>query len=203
MPKENIINLEENKNNEENKNLEMLGKKRKPSSHLEEIEEKKDKIDIKINININNNQNNVLNNTNKNNNKNNICKLKSISENEDFFSQVIQNEQNLFIDCEELLKMLCHCEECSKKYNEIGMNFLNEKNVFKEWTERKTFDDIYGLYCTSWNNYVEKAGIGSVSVSDENDIQTIELSISGLEYTVTLNPMAEVPTIVYEVIEVA
>ena len=38
--------------------------------------------------------------------------------------------------------MLCHCEECSKKYNEIGMNFLNEKNVFKEWTERKTFDDI-------------------------------------------------------------
>jgi hypothetical protein len=116
----------------------MLGKKRKPSSHLEEIEEKKDKIDIKINININNNQNNVLNN----NNKNNICKLKLIPENEDFFSQVIQNEQNLFIDCEELLKMLCHCEECSKKYNEIGMNFLNEKNVFKEWTERKTFDDI-------------------------------------------------------------
>ena len=72
----------------------------------------------------------------------------------------------------------------------------------KIW-ERKTFNDIYGLYCSSWNNYVYKAGIGSVSVSDENDIQTIELSISGLGYTVTLNPMAEVPTIVYEVIEVA
>ena len=132
MPKENnIINNDENKNNEENKSLSLLGKKRKPSSSLEEIKEEKNDE----NNNINNNNINILN-------KNNICKLKSFPENEEFFSQVIQNEQNLFIDCEEFIKMLCHCEECSKKYNDIGMNFLNEKNVFKEWTERKTFDDI-------------------------------------------------------------
>ena len=67
----------------------------------------------------------------------------------------------------------------------------------------KTFDDIYGIYCTSWKNYVEKAEIGSVSVSDENNIQRIELTISGLMYTVTFSPLAEQPTIVYEVGEFA
>ena len=69
--------------------------------------------------------------------------------------------------------------------------------------EMKTFDDIYGIYCTSWKNYVEKAEIGSVSVSDENNIQRIELTISGLMYTVTFSPLAEQPTIVYEVGEFA
>lgn len=94
------------------------------------------------------------------------------------------------------LKFKAQYEENKIVYN------IDNPTKDKIW-ERKTFDDIYGLYCTSWNNYVEKAGIGSVSVSDENDIQTIELSISGLMYSVTLNPMAEVPTIVYEVIEIA
>lgn len=69
--------------------------------------------------------------------------------------------------------------------------------------EMKTFGDINSIYYDSWNNYVEKAKIGSVSGSNENDISTIELTISGLMYTVTFSPLAEQPTIVYEVKEIA
>ena len=52
MTKVNIINNEENKHNDENKPLSMLGKKRKPSSSLKEINEEKNKNN-KINNNIN------------------------------------------------------------------------------------------------------------------------------------------------------
>ena len=143
MPKEQIKTIEltednNNINNDNNKPLDLLGKKRKASFSLEELNEEKDN-NKNNNTNTNNNNENKINNININN----ICKLKLNSkENEEFLTQVIQNEQNLFIDCEIFLKILCHCEECSKKYEKIGFNFLNEKNVFKEWTERKTFDDI-------------------------------------------------------------
>ena len=55
---------------------------------------------------------------------------------------MIQNEQNLFIDCEIFLKNICQCDSCYNKYTVLGFNFLKDKNAFKEWSERKTFDDI-------------------------------------------------------------
>ena len=138
MPKEPVkfIDLtQDNKDNKENKenkeDISLLGKKRNPPDSLDEIKEEKEK---EINGNNINKDNEI-----KINNK---CKLKLYQENEEFLSQVIQNEQNLFIDCEIFLKIICHCDECSKKYNDLNMNFLNDKNAFNEWAERKTFDDI-------------------------------------------------------------
>ena len=93
--------------------------------------------------------------------------------------------------------------EFSAEYQKNKMVYTVNKPTEDRIWEMKTFDDIYGIYCTSWKNYVEKAEIGSVSVSDENNIQRIELTISGSMYSVTLNPMAEEPTIIYEVIEFA
>ena len=70
-------------------------------------------------------------------------------------------------------------------------------------SERKTFDEIYDVYSASWNNYVETAGVGTVTEKNENDIQTIELILSGSKFTVSFSPLAEVPTIVYEITEIA
>ena len=93
--------------------------------------------------------------------------------------------------------------EFSAEYQKNKIVYTVNKPTEDRIWEMKTFDDIYGIYCTSWKNYVEKAEIGSVSVSDENNIQRIELTISGLMYTVTFSPLAEQPTIVYEVGEFA
>ena len=132
MPKEqnNIIEIKEEENNN-NEDKSFLGKKRNPPENLNEIKEK-DNI-------INENNNNDINDINKEKNE---CKLNKAKENEEFLSQVIQNEQNLFIDCEIFLKNICQCDSCTNKYKELSFNFLNEKNAFKEWSERKTFDDI-------------------------------------------------------------
>ena len=139
MPKEqnNIIEIKDDDNKD--KDISLLGKKRNPPDTLNEIkEDKKEEIKDKDKDNNMNNNNSI----NKINNENNNCKLNIIPENEEFLSEVIKNEQNLFIDCEIFLKIICHCELCSKKYEELGMNFLNKENEFKEWAERKTFDDI-------------------------------------------------------------
>ena len=157
MPKEQIktIELIEDNDNDinktENKSLSLLGKKRKASNSLEEKKEEDKNI---ININDNINQNIINNTLNKKEKEKTICKkqLNLQSENEEFLSQVIQNEQNLFIDCELFLNLLCHCDECNKKYEEIGMGFLNKENVYKEWEERKTFDDIIND-----ENFIEEA----------------------------------------------
>ena len=69
--------------------------------------------------------------------------------------------------------------------------------------ERNTFDEIYDVYSASWNNYIEKTSVGAVSESDENDVQTIVLLLSGSKFTVSFSPLAETPTIVYEIIEIA
>ena len=125
---------ETNDNNKENEPLSLLGKKRKPSNDLEEIkEEDKDNQ-------IYNNQN-ILNIQEIKEKK--ICNknLDLYSENEEFLTQVIQNKQNLFIDGEIFFKKLCHCDECSKLYEEIGMNFMKEENAFEEWSKRITFED--------------------------------------------------------------
>ena len=110
-----------------------------------DINKSKDFLSEGNNDNNNNDNNNDINDNNNNieiNKEKNKCKLNKTQENEEFLSKVIQNEQNLFIDCEIFLKNICLCEACTNKYNELGFNFLKEKNAFKEWSERKTFDDI-------------------------------------------------------------
>ena len=147
MPKDHIKTIDLNEDNNENKSLELLGKKRKASSSLDEINNiNNEKNNSNNNINNENNNNDDNDKINQINNNINIIKCKINTdlekENEEILSSVIQNEQNLFIDCEIFLKLLCHCEECSKKYLNIGFDFLNKENAFKEWCERKTFDDI-------------------------------------------------------------
>ena len=91
---------------------------------------------------INNNQNTLITQEIKEKEKN-ICnkKLNLYLENEEFLSQIIQNKQSLYIDCEIFFKLLCHCDECSKQYEEIGMNFIKEENAFKEWSKRITYEE--------------------------------------------------------------
>ena len=133
-----IIELKDDNNDniEENNDKTLLGKKRNPPDDLnnELKEEKKDEIKEKKD------ENNL--DKNKDNNNNEKCKLNISQESSEFLSNVIKNEQNLFIDCEIFLKNICHCKSCSKKYIELGYAFLNKKNEFQEWAERKTFDDI-------------------------------------------------------------
>ena len=91
---------------------------------------------------INNNQNTLITQEIKEKEKN-ICnkKLNLYLENEEFLSQIIQNKQSLYIDCEIFFKLLCHCDECSKQYEEIDMNFIKEEKVFEEWSKRITFEE--------------------------------------------------------------
>jgi len=175
MPKENFKVIEikddndKDKDNNKEENKSLLGKKRKLSADIKEIkndkkekEEKEKDNNINDNNNTNNNNNNILDENNK------ICKFKIDPENEVFLTQVIQNEQNLFIDCEIFLKMLCKCPECSKLYDDIGMSFMKNENTFKEWTERKTFDDII-----SDEKFIEEAKNGNqISIDNlENSVR--------------------------------
>ena len=132
MPKEqnNIIEIKDQDENKED--ISLLGKKRNPPENLNEINDIKDNKD----------NNDINNKINKEKKENVECKLNITKENEEFLSKVIQNEQNLFIDCEVFLKNICQCDSCYNKYTELGFNFLKDKNAFKEWSERKTFDDI-------------------------------------------------------------
>ena len=70
-------------------------------------------------------------------------------------------------------------------------------------SERKVFDEIFDVYSTSWNNYAEKTGVGAVNESDENGVRTLALLISGSKIMVSFSPLADVPSIVYEIIEIA
>ena len=139
IPKDNIkiIELSEDKSEECKNNF--LGKKRKFSNEIEEIKEEDNNNNNSDNKNDDkDNDNNInLNNINK-------CKMNFINlkENEEFINKIINEEKNLFIDCEIFLKILCHCDKCKNNYEKIGMEFLIKENTFKEWTERKTFDDI-------------------------------------------------------------
>ena len=136
MPKEqnNIIEIKDQDENKED--VSLLGKKRNPPENINEIN------DIKEKGNNDNDNNDINNKINKEKKENVECKLNITKENEEFLSKVIQNEQNLFIDCEIFLKNICQCDSCYNKYTELGFNFLKDKNAFKEWSERKTFDDI-------------------------------------------------------------
>ena len=181
MPKEQVrfIDLTQDKENKENKeDVSLLGKKRNPPDSLDDIKE--DKKEEKKEKEKEEKERELDDNINKDDEIkiNNICKIKLSQENEEFFSQVIQKEQNLFIDCEIFLKIICHCEECSKKYNELNMNFLNDKNAFNEWAERKTFDDVIND-----EKFIEEAKKESqISISVENIEKTINDFFKTKEY---------------------
>ena len=155
----NSINITEE---EKDNNTLLLGKKRKiPFTFINNINEEKkedDNIDNIINTNniimpenIDNNKEkiNEPNNNYINNNNNNIainhetsCKRKISKENEELLNNIILNEQNIFIDCEILLKILCRCKSCQEMYRSLGFDYLNNENLYKEWESRKTFDDV-------------------------------------------------------------
>ena len=126
-----------------NKEISLLGKKRKETLELPQekneinalnnnINASKDKENIKANvITINNNNNNQIS-----------CKRKIYKKSEDILNSIITQEQNIFIDCEVFTKNLCRCDSCKKMYKQMGFDFLNNENLYKEWESRKTFDDI-------------------------------------------------------------
>ena len=93
--------------------------------------------------------------------------------------------------------------ELSADYQENKIIYTVTNPTDGRLGEMKTFEDGFNVYDKSWNNYVEKSKIGSISVSNEGDVKTLELTISGLMYTVTFSPLAEQPTIVYEIIVIA
>ena len=149
-----VIDIKE-KEKDNNISASFLGKKRKPDLSVIEINDeiKKDNESDKNNANnINDIQDNkgkinekiVLNCENKNkiNNNSSLCKRKLNKKYEEILNNIIQNEQNIFIDCEIFLKILCRCESCQKMYSNLGFDYLNNENLYKEWENRKTFDDI-------------------------------------------------------------
>ena len=145
----NDIILEDGKN----KDVSLLGKKRKESLDLplkdNNDREKKEKEKDKNEINTVNNTNNIpkeKETTKTNdimiNNKQICCKRKKYKKSEEILNNIISQEQNIFIDCEIFVKNLCRCDSCQKMYKQMGFDYLNNENLYKEWESRKTFDDI-------------------------------------------------------------
>ena len=142
--KEVVIIKEEEINNNKSS---LLGKKRKLDLSVTELNE----FD-KNKSNINNNQNDKEKNNEKIdledkeryiiNNNISLCKRKLNKKSEEILNNIIENEQNIFIDCEVFLKNLCRCDSCQKMYDKLGFDYLNNESLYKEWESRKTFDDI-------------------------------------------------------------
>jgi len=138
----NIISEEEKLNSDKEVKNEvplLLGKKREsPFPPLDDIPEdkkieengKKNKIE-ETNINNNINDNNLTK-----------CKRKKYIEHEELLNDIIKKEENILMDCEIFLKLLCRCKSCEEMHKKMGLELLNNKNLFKEWESRKTFDDI-------------------------------------------------------------
>lgn len=141
--------IETHANNSEEKNISdksiknekplLLGKKREsPFPSLDENAEDKK--------NEENGKKNKIEETNLNNNinDNNLtkCKRKKYVEHEEFLNNIIKREENILMDCEIFLKLICRCKSCEEMHKKMGLELLNNKNLFKEWESRKTFDDI-------------------------------------------------------------
>ena len=152
--KDNNINKEEEEKQDKNEII-LLGKKRNnPLPISQSIEEDKKEInnnEYKSNnnlINSNINQKEIENNIEKNNTNNltindsTKCKRKKYIEYEELLNNIILKEQNILIDCEIFLNILCRCESCQEMYKKMGLDILNNKNLYKEWENRKSFDDI-------------------------------------------------------------
>ena len=93
--------------------------------------------------------------------------------------------------------------QLSAEYQENKIVYTVTNPTEDRAAERKTFDEVYDVYLTSWNHYVETTEVGTVDENNENDTQTIELILSGAKFTVSFSPLAEAPTIVYEVTAIA
>ena len=70
------------------------------------------------------------------------CKRKKYIEHEELLNDIIKKEENILMDCEIFLKLICRCKSCEEMHKKMGLDLLNNKNLFKEWESRKTFDDI-------------------------------------------------------------
>ena len=157
------IDEKEDKEEEEKENncISLLGKKRK-----EPFFRKKNNINNSNNSNIINEEENNIIKTNSNNcnivsentenikeinkddNNNRIinheisCKRKNFTKSEEILNNIISKEQNIFLDCEILMKILCRCKSCQEMYKKLGFDYLNNEKLYKEWENRKTFDEI-------------------------------------------------------------
>ena len=78
----------------------------------------------------------------KNNTINKSCKRKIIKENELFYDELCLQEEEILIDSEIFLKKLCKCEQCKDLYRRMKFEFLYDKNCYKDWENRVTFDEI-------------------------------------------------------------
>ena len=117
---------------EKKEEISFLGKKRKESLNLPQEKKEKEKNEIiELGKAINNINNNQIS-----------CKRKIYKKSEDILNLIISQEQNIFIDCEIFVKNLCRCDSCKKMYKQMGFDYLNNENLYKEWESRKTFDDI-------------------------------------------------------------
>lgn len=67
--------------------------------------------------------------------------------------------------------------------------------------EMKIFDEIYNEYYESWNNYVTKTNVGSLDVTDVDEVKYIDLIISGYIYEVRFFPLGDKPNIVFSINE--
>ena len=117
-------------------NNNLLCKKRKNETSLKLILENTKNISNINNINIKeNNEEEIIE-------ENIECKKKKYENNEQLFYDIFLQEQEIFIDCNKFLKMLCRCNSCKNNYIKLGLGYLSDKNLYKEWASRKTFDDI-------------------------------------------------------------
>ena len=122
----------------------LLGKKREaPFPPLDENpEDKKNEENVKKNkIEETSSSINIINN-NINDNNLTKCKRKKYIEHEELLNDIIKKEENILMDCEIFLKLICRCKSCEEMHKKMGLDLLNNKNLFKEWESRKTFDDI-------------------------------------------------------------
>ncbi len=62
--------------------------------------------------------------------------------NSEFLSSIISSHKDLYLNTSIFIKNLCHCNLCELSYKKIGFGFLCDRNVYKEWEKRITFDEV-------------------------------------------------------------
>ena len=140
-----LISEEEKLNSDKNIKNEiplLLGKKREaPFPPLDDMLKDK-KIEENGEKNKIEETSSNVNNDNINDNNLTKCKRKKYIEHEQLLNDIIKKEENILMDCEIFLKLICRCKSCEEMHKKMGLDLLNNKNLFKEWESRKTFDDI-------------------------------------------------------------
>ncbi|MCQ2821382.1 MAG: hypothetical protein MJ252_29325 [archaeon] len=54
---------------------------------------------------------------------------------------IINERKDIFVDGEELEKIICRCENCKRYYESIGLGFLGTKFYTRDWKQRVLFED--------------------------------------------------------------